>query len=143
MTSSDKGPVTDAENKEMYDLALRGLTLLSSWTQRVMELVSRTTSRLIVLRSFHHFVCLKIKQREQTSLLLQKYLMIIIRIMVFFTGLKVGEMLTQCYEEYFGMIFFALRSYSSTTLQISRLYTECFRDSNYSELLPKSLKKPT
>lgn len=84
----------------------------------------------------------KIKQREQTSLLLQKYLMIIIRIMVFFTGLKVGEMLTQCYEEYFGMIFFALRSYSSTTLQISRLYTECFRDSNYSELLPKSLKKP-
>lgn len=47
----------------------------------------------------------KIKQREQTSLLLQKYLMIIIRIMVFFTGLKVGEMLTQCYEEYFGMIF--------------------------------------
>lgn len=59
-----------------------------------------------------------------------------------FTGLKVGEMLTQCYEEYFGMIFFALRSYSSTTLQISRLYTECFRDSNYSELPPKSLKKP-
>lgn len=84
----------------------------------------------------------KIKQREQTSLLLQKYLMIIIRIMVFFTGLKVGEMLTQCYEEYFGMIIFALRSYSSTTLQISRLYTECFWDSNYSELLPKSLKKP-
>uniref|UniRef100_A0A8W8L913 Cytoplasmic FMR1-interacting protein n=2 Tax=Magallana gigas TaxID=29159 RepID=A0A8W8L913_MAGGI len=38
MTSSDKSPVTDAENKEMYDLALRGLTLLSSWTQRVMEL---------------------------------------------------------------------------------------------------------
>lgn len=67
MTSSDKGPVTDAENKEMYDLALRGLTLLSSWTQRVMELVSRTTSRLIVLVLFHYFVCSQYNSQKESS----------------------------------------------------------------------------
>ncbi|XP_061164515.1 cytoplasmic FMR1-interacting protein 2-like [Saccostrea echinata] len=38
MTTSAKSARTDEENKEMYDLALRGLTNMSSWTQRVMEL---------------------------------------------------------------------------------------------------------
>ena len=33
-------PRTDEENRQLCDLALRGLQLISSWNARVMELVS-------------------------------------------------------------------------------------------------------
>ncbi|XP_041358058.1 cytoplasmic FMR1-interacting protein-like isoform X2 [Gigantopelta aegis] len=40
ITTTRESPRTDAENKELTDLALRGLQLLSAWTQQVMELYS-------------------------------------------------------------------------------------------------------
>ncbi|KAK6173555.1 hypothetical protein SNE40_016982 [Patella caerulea] len=40
ITSMRDQPRTDKENKELSDLALRGLQLLSAWTQQVMELYS-------------------------------------------------------------------------------------------------------
>ena len=39
ITTTRESPRTDAENKDLYDLALQGLQLLSAWTQQVMELV--------------------------------------------------------------------------------------------------------
>ena len=38
-TTKRESPRTDEENKELTDLALRGLQLLSAWTQQVLELV--------------------------------------------------------------------------------------------------------
>ncbi|XP_052793301.1 cytoplasmic FMR1-interacting protein-like isoform X3 [Mya arenaria] len=38
ITTTRESPRTDAENKDLYELALRGLQLLSAWTQQVMEL---------------------------------------------------------------------------------------------------------
>ena len=38
-TTSREKPRSDQENKELTNLALRGLQLLSAWTQQVMELV--------------------------------------------------------------------------------------------------------
>ena len=40
ITTTRESPKSDAENKDLCDLALRGLHLLSAWTQQVMELVS-------------------------------------------------------------------------------------------------------
>ncbi|XP_053399045.1 cytoplasmic FMR1-interacting protein-like isoform X2 [Mercenaria mercenaria] len=40
ITTTRESPRTDAENKDLYELALRGLQLLSAWTQQVMELYS-------------------------------------------------------------------------------------------------------
>ena len=39
ITTTRESPKSDAENKDLCDLALRGLHLLSAWTQQVMELV--------------------------------------------------------------------------------------------------------
>ena len=39
-TTTRELPRNDAENRELTELALRGLQLLSAWTQQVMELVS-------------------------------------------------------------------------------------------------------
>ena len=39
-TTTREKPRSDQENKELTNLALRGLQLLSAWTQQVMELVS-------------------------------------------------------------------------------------------------------
>ena len=39
-TTTREVPRNDAENRELTELALRGLQLLSAWTQQVMELVS-------------------------------------------------------------------------------------------------------
>lgn len=39
-TTTREVPRNDEENRELTDLALRGLQLLSAWTQQVMELVS-------------------------------------------------------------------------------------------------------
>ena len=39
ITTQREAPRTDDENRELCDLALRGLQLLSSWNVRVMELV--------------------------------------------------------------------------------------------------------
>ncbi|XP_052277859.1 cytoplasmic FMR1-interacting protein-like isoform X1 [Dreissena polymorpha] len=38
ITTTRETPRSDAENKDLYELALRGLQLCSSWTQQVMEL---------------------------------------------------------------------------------------------------------
>ena len=40
ITTQREHPRRDAENKELCDLALRGLQLLSSWNARIMELYS-------------------------------------------------------------------------------------------------------
>ncbi|XP_064608148.1 cytoplasmic FMR1-interacting protein 2-like isoform X2 [Liolophura sinensis] len=40
ITTNRESLRSDAENKELYDLALRGMQLLSAWTQQVMELYS-------------------------------------------------------------------------------------------------------
>jgi cytoplasmic FMR1 interacting protein len=40
-TTQRDNPRSDAENKELHDLALRGLQNLSTWTLQVIELVSR------------------------------------------------------------------------------------------------------
>ncbi|XP_067662939.1 cytoplasmic FMR1-interacting protein-like [Haliotis asinina] len=40
ITTTRESPRNDTENKELTDLALRGLQLLSAWTQQVMELYS-------------------------------------------------------------------------------------------------------
>ena len=40
ITTTREAPRTDEENRELTDLALRGLQLMSSWTQQVMELYS-------------------------------------------------------------------------------------------------------
>lgn len=39
MITSSANPRSDAQCKELTNLALRGLRLLSSWTAQVMELV--------------------------------------------------------------------------------------------------------
>ncbi|KAJ8297562.1 hypothetical protein KUTeg_024093 [Tegillarca granosa] len=41
ITTTREGPRSDQENKELSDLALRGLRLLAAWTQQVMELSTR------------------------------------------------------------------------------------------------------
>ncbi|VDI44413.1 cytoplasmic FMR1 interacting protein [Mytilus galloprovincialis] len=40
ITTTREAPRTDDENRELTDLALRGLQLMSAWTQQVMELYS-------------------------------------------------------------------------------------------------------
>ncbi|KAL3880811.1 hypothetical protein ACJMK2_033018 [Sinanodonta woodiana] len=40
ITTTRESPRTDQENKELCDMALRGVHLLSAWTQQVMELYS-------------------------------------------------------------------------------------------------------
>ena len=48
-TTMRDGPRGDEENRELTELALRGLQLLSTWSQQVMELVSGSLAPVMSL----------------------------------------------------------------------------------------------
>ena len=49
ITTQRENPRTDNENRELRELALRGLQLLSAWNSQVMELVREVLLLLFML----------------------------------------------------------------------------------------------